>query len=256
MIKISKTAANRPSIKFTRGANQGKDQLDHAKAELVKAYNANKAAYNNGTLKFSFDGSLYGHSKIKDALKKLQAKKCCFCEAFVSHVAHGDIEHFRPKGGYKQKSSDALGRPGYFWLAYDWKNLYFSCQMCNQRHKKNLFPLVDAAKRAKKPSDSLTAEKPAFIDPGKVDPSNHITFVKEVAVPVNGSVLGKKSIKELGLNRPDLLERRLEKLHLLSSLKALIDTGSPSPERTNARNIIASHKKTTGEYSAMIKANF
>ena len=150
MIKINKLANQRPAIKFRSGPNKGKDKLKLATKKLKDEYNADPAAFDAGSKKFEFDSGLYGHKSIKTKLKSLQSKKCCFCEAKVPHIAHGDIEHFRPKGGYKQKDDDDLGRPGYFWLAYDWKNLYFSCQLCNQRHKKNLFPLKDPNKRAKK----------------------------------------------------------------------------------------------------------
>ena len=58
-----------------------------------------------------------------------------FCESKVSHIAYGDVEHFRPKAGYRQRPEDPLVQPGYYWLAYEWSNLLFCCQLCNQRFK-------------------------------------------------------------------------------------------------------------------------
>ena len=70
----------------------------------------------------------YSAKSVKNALIKAQHEKCCFCEAKGTHVAYGDVEHFRPKGGFRQDPNDPLGRPGYYWHAYAWENLFFSCR--------------------------------------------------------------------------------------------------------------------------------
>lgn len=64
----------------------------------------------------------------KKALKKDSAGKCAYCEAPTDVVAHGDVEHFRPKSTY-------------WWLAYCYDNYLSSCQICNQSHKKDKFPI-------------------------------------------------------------------------------------------------------------------
>ncbi len=163
--------------------NRGQRTTDEYKA----AYNEDPVSYQQGGKKFEFDSSLYGAKSVKKALKKAQHSKCCFCEAKIDHVAYGDIEHFRPKKGFRQKATDALGRPGYYWLAYHWPNLYYSCQICNQRYKRNLCPLVDPAKRAVDHNDDLAEEYALFVDPGMPGPENHISFRQEVTFPVNGS---------------------------------------------------------------------
>src|SRR5436305_12373624 len=99
-------------------------------AEGMDATTSNCAAYDGGITTFSFDTSLYGHDSVKRALKAAQHDKCCFCESKISHIAYGDVEHFRPKAGYRQHPADPLSRPGYYWLAYEWSNLYLACQMC------------------------------------------------------------------------------------------------------------------------------
>ena len=132
MIRIQRPA-NVPAVLATRGRAARKK---HEAAVL-----ADPPAYRSGAKKLSVSSSIYGHLDVKAALKVAQSGKCAFCEARVDHVAHGDVEHFRPKKGYRQTASDSLGLPGYYWLAYEWSNLLFSCQICNQRHKGNLFPL-------------------------------------------------------------------------------------------------------------------
>ena len=54
---------------------------------------------------------------VKDALREAQHGKCAFCESKISHIAHGDVEHFRPKAGYRQNPEDPLVQPGYYWLS-------------------------------------------------------------------------------------------------------------------------------------------
>ena len=112
------------------------------------SYTRSKAAYRKGKKNFKFDSKIYGHTTVKKGLIKAQHDKCCFCESKVSHISYGDVEHFRPKGGVRQTPKGPLGKPGYYWLAYEWSNLFFSCQLCNQRFKDNLFPLKNPGDRA------------------------------------------------------------------------------------------------------------
>ena len=67
--------------------------------------------------------------QAKALLKRESADKCAYCEADTSVVAHGDVEHFRPKSAY-------------WWLAYSLDNYTFSCQVCNQIHKGDRFPIA------------------------------------------------------------------------------------------------------------------
>jgi hypothetical protein len=127
-------------------------------------------AFEAGVTMFEFAREIYGHHTVKRALVKAQHGKCCFCESKVTHVSNGHVEHFRPKGGVRQSDQDPLEQPGYFWLAYEWTNLLFACELCNARFKKNLFPLVNPATRARRPDDDLAREDPLFIDPSRDEP--------------------------------------------------------------------------------------
>ncbi len=99
--------------------------------------------------------SQYNKRDVKTALKEMFKGKCAYCESKVTHVAPGDIEHFRPK-------SD----PRYVDLTFEWTNLLLSCPICNgPRHKGTHFPL-DAH------------GNPLLIDPtdGVTDPYRHLRF--------------------------------------------------------------------------------
>jgi hypothetical protein len=66
-------------------------------------------------------------SAAKARLRAESAGKCGYCEGKADHVAHGDVEHFRPKSVY-------------WWLAYCYGNYVYACQICNQTHKGTNFP--------------------------------------------------------------------------------------------------------------------
>ncbi len=106
----------------------------------------NNQLFEKGARVFAFKKNIYGHKSVKDSLKKAQHQKCCFCER---KAETGDIEHLRPKNAYQQKEGEPLSKPGYYWLAYEWDNLFFCCEKCNRSYKRNLFPLLDESKRAK-----------------------------------------------------------------------------------------------------------
>src|ERR1043166_1757000 len=103
--------------------------------------------YLTGRRKFEALPSIYNDPDVKEALRVAQNNKCCYCERCFEDSAYLHIEHYRPKGAYKQNRRDKRRFPGYYWLAYDWDNLYLSCHPCNCSHKGDLFPLADPAER-------------------------------------------------------------------------------------------------------------
>ena len=228
--------------------NRGVPQTDADKA----AYDGAPQDYRSGDKTFEFKGSIYAAKSVKNALKKAQHDKCCFCEAKVAHVAYGDVEHFRPKGGYRQDPDDPLGRPGYYWRAYAWENLFFSCQLCNQRYKKNLFPLRNPDRRARSHHDDPSAEEALFIDPGTLNPEDYISFRQEYPYPIDGNDFGQTTIEVLGLDRETLAERRRDHLGELLLIKVLAE--SELPEAREARDYLRRSIQDSAEYAAMARA--
>jgi len=165
--------------------------------------------YDQGKKTFDkfFKSGIYGHPTVKEALIEAQHGKCCYCEWNVTPGAYGDVEHFRPKG--KVAEDDA--HPGYYWLAYEWSNLLFACQKCNQRFKRTFFPLRDPSKRARShhDHDELSQEEPLLIHPVEEDPQQYVGFYKQEAISIDGKLRGKTTIEVFGLNRIELLEARL-----------------------------------------------
>jgi uncharacterized protein (TIGR02646 family) len=214
-----------------------------------------------GKTSFEFDNKIYGNPDVKTLLRTAQDGKCCFCEAKIEHISYGDVEHYRPKAGWVQ-NEETLNRPGYYWLAYDWDNLFLSCEICNQRHKKNFFPLSDNAKRALSHQDDIKKETPVFIKPDIEDPEKFIEFKEEIPFPSRDSPRGNQTIKKLGLDRETLNERRREKLGLIRDIYNLAkDIPLTTPDiKQKAVNLIKSRETELtadhAEYAAMFRAFF
>ncbi len=158
--------------------------------------------------------------------------KCAYCEAPITDYQHGDIEHFRPKAGVTHENDrpvelcdedgnarlDEQGRPvyhpGYYWLAYDWRNLLPACTKCNQPAdisgrkigKHNRFP-VDG-RHAQHP-DEVANERPLLIHPAsglpEDDPELHLKVDTEKGIIGPKSKRGRTCIEIFALNLRDQL---------------------------------------------------
>lgn len=243
MIRVRKPA-KAPEVLRIRGAQVVR--------QLCATYERDPASYDSGKKTFEFDSDLYGHESVKSALIQAQHAKCAFCESKFAHIDYGDVEHFRPKGGCHQAEGEPFLRPGYYWLVYDWANLFLSCTLCNQHFKKNLFPLKQAARRARNHLGNVGAEEPMLIDPGAENPETFIGFREEVPFAIHGDVRGECTIDILGLRRPALAERRWDLLEKVKALRSVIASGSPDAQW--ARDVLERLQRDTGEYASMVRA--
>jgi len=256
MIRVAKRPAP-PTMLTTRGgpaAQSHRDKYDSAPNE-----------YRRGTRFFrstDFDDAIYAASEVKNALLEDQHSKCAFCESLVQHVSYGTVEHFRPKAGYRLRRGGPLKRPGYYWLAYDWDNLFFCCQLCNEQFKENLFPLRDNRSRARSHVQDLSKERPLLVNPATQEPSHFIGFRRHIAFPVRGCREGVATIDVLGLNREKLAEYRCERLQDLQSLVELcgllraevVRDPSQLPELQQWEARLRAKQEATAEYAAMARA--
>ncbi|HYC92759.1 MAG TPA: AAA family ATPase [Thermoanaerobaculia bacterium] len=129
--------------------------------------------------------------------------KCAYCETPFDRWAGGNVDHFRPKLGACDLEG-TIDPNHYYWLAYDWSNLYIGCGEC-ELNKKTFFPVE--GKRA--PIDgSIRGEQPLLIDPCGEDPRKHLRFLSDGYVR-HTSIRGNVTIKLLGLNRMSLVEKRM-----------------------------------------------
>jgi uncharacterized protein (TIGR02646 family) len=204
--------------------------------------------------------AIYGHSSVKEELIFMQDGKCAFCERRVNE--DGDVEHFRPKKAVQQALGQPLERPGYYWLAYEWTNLVLACSACNQREKRNLFPLENPENRARSSQDDLEAEQPLFIDPAQEDPEEFIGWRAEIPFARSDNRRAMVTIEALGLDRPAIANMRQEALELAQGLAGAIRLNEEHPR--SPKDIAVSHilrqeldklLAQTGEFSAMLRAN-
>jgi len=153
-------------------------------------------------------------------LWQMQHRKCCYCESAIPQ-AFNDVEHYRPKASVKQ-TRKAKAKDGYWWLAWTWPNLLFSCPSCNRTAKNDLFPLAKPANRLQPKAAPPGQEDPLLIDPSNptADPEDHVEF--GFAAGDQGHIYGRtrhgeETIQVCALHRDDLIEVRANELNALDS---------------------------------------
>jgi uncharacterized protein (TIGR02646 family) len=134
------------------------------------------------------DPNIYGHDHVRAALEKLFYDKCAYCRSEITRM-DWNVEHFRPKGHVAERPND---HQGYYWLLYEWTNLYPSCIYCNQRRrdkprwgdltyasaggKMDQFPLENEDTRAMSHHDDVDNERILLIDPCNDQPDNYLSY--------------------------------------------------------------------------------
>jgi hypothetical protein len=161
--------------------------------------------------------------------KNVFAEKCAYCEAKVPHVSPGAAEHWRPKlavsvcdedGKRKRIERDGVPHPGYYWLAYHWRNLVPVCPDCNSgKGKDTQFPIegeyVFGPDECLGLEDLDKREKPLLLHPfhgGSRDPRLHLAFDEHgMPHPRKGSKHGVASIAVFHLDREALNDERRQR---------------------------------------------
>jgi hypothetical protein len=224
----------------------------------------------------------------KPQLKLETGGKCAYCESPTDTVAHGDVEHFRPKSKY-------------WWLAYCYDNYVYACQICNQVHKGDEFPvhatagvwtgpalpvpptpaaLATLAETLTPDALDLTAghaladfliaagkEKAGLVDPYVTDPdplfkwvANDVLKIVELA-PASNRVAAKRAFAgaeaSYGLNREELKRTRYntyEILVLLRDALAAFETDGTHPAlQQRIRDQIKVMTKVDAPYAGMVR---
>jgi hypothetical protein len=135
----------------------------------------------------------YRHTEIKTALKQDSSEKCIYCESKVSAVYFGDVEHMKPKDQYPEST-------------FDWANLGYVCALCNNK-KSNIFD-----------------ESVPFINPYTEQPTDFLKAAGAYVFHLPANKRGEITELTLELNRPELIERRKERIDLIRSLADKIAT--------------------------------
>lgn len=187
-----------------------------------------------------YEKKLYGRKSLRQSYFFAREEpfhgKCAYCEAPISDFSHGNIDHFRPKGRVRDAENrtvhllDEEGRPrrdengilelhpGYYWLAYDWRNLLPTCDKCNQSNrigdkvigKHDRFPVE--GRHAQTPEE-IADERPLLLHPGSQDeeddPRRHLDVDPKKGLLVAKTPRGEACIEIFGLNiRDQLVQER------------------------------------------------
>ncbi|MBF4428008.1 HNH endonuclease, partial [Vibrio anguillarum] len=123
------------------------------------------------------------------ALKDESFAKCMYCESVVGHVAHEHIEHIKPKSVAKY--------PEY---TFEWDNLGLACPVCNM-NKSDIYD-----------------DKLPFINPYIDEPSDFFVAAGPCIFSKSGVRRAELTEKILKLNRPELIEQRLERIEYIREL--------------------------------------
>jgi len=183
-----------------------------------------------------FDRKIFAdENRVRPALEKLFIDKCAYCETKFLAAADWDVEHFRPKGRVAKQED----HPGYYWLCYEWENLYPSCPHCNQRRrdkprwgdlrtlpaggKLDQFPLLDEETRAMSPDDDIYQEHTLLIDPCYDDPEWYLVYDPHGQIhPLEDNPYGETTIEVFHLKRRRLRDARRGVIRLTSKILAKI----------------------------------
>ncbi|HEV7744196.1 MAG TPA: hypothetical protein VGO56_04290 [Pyrinomonadaceae bacterium] len=152
--------------------------------------------------------------------------KCAYCESAIDADQPGDIDHFRPKGEVRDlegavvsvgdEHGNFTSHPGYYWLAYDWRNLLPACADCNRPSKKKTkgtrvgkgsrFPVANEYAVSAGAEDH---EQPLLINPADPDeePSLHMEF-DDLGILFAKSERGAVCERVFGLNMREALVRK------------------------------------------------
>src|ERR1041385_5104110 len=109
-----------------------------------------------------FNDTVYKY--LKPNLQKVFHSKCAYCETLLISDA-GEVDLFRPKLGAINLDKKKNTPDHYWWLAYEWENLYLSCHKCNFS-KASKFPVRDERGALEDPISKLRkTEQALLLDP-------------------------------------------------------------------------------------------
>lgn len=167
----------------------------------------------------------YKHERNKSALIASTNGKCMYCEAKISHVNYGHVEHIKPKAAQ------------YFpHLEFDWDNLGYVCDKCNVAKGSKYFAGCE------------------FINPYAEEPSDSL---RPYGTFIFGNALSERAeltINELQLNRADLIERRDERIKSIHRAYLAAQRFENDAVRNSALDELKKEAMPDKEFSLVISA--
>ena len=168
----------------------------------------------------------YNQTDVREALRTECHGKCMYCESRIGHITYDHIEHIKPKAKDKYPK-----------LTFTWENLGLTCPMCNMNKK-----------------DEYDEAAP-FVNPYEDDPDRHFVAAGGLVYHRAGDLRAEVTERKLELNRPELLEQRLERIN---AVRALADryACAAEPLKSLLRNEIRREAESNKTYSMCVKSAF
>ncbi|MBK7008779.1 MAG: AAA family ATPase [Saprospiraceae bacterium] len=187
-------------------------EMKIAKKRLDEFYSRSEGSRSQERYSRPFEPQLT--KEIIGSLRLLFKNKCAYCESPLPPASTtGNIENFRPKSNARGLEKD-FSREHYWWLTYEWENLYFTCEKCN-RYKSSWFPVEGKRAKPLTPLKEIRLkEKTLLVDPCFDRPEEHLVYDDKGNVDFL-TAKGKTTIGILKLNRADLITARQETVKLL-----------------------------------------
>lgn len=181
----------------------------NSKKRLEEFYLKSKESRSQQKYSQPFEKEL--RDKFLEALREVFKGKCAYCESPISfNRAQSEYDHFRPKGGARGLNKE-FSTDHYWWLTYEWNNIYLSCSHCNQ-YKSTWFPVEGKRIPLNRPyKEVVYHEKALLIDPCIDKPEEHLIFNEQGGIEAISSK-GATTIEILKLDRSELVNARLEVL--------------------------------------------
>lgn len=180
-------------------------EVEIAKKRLEEFYLKSKESRSQQKYSQPFEKEL--RDKFLEPLRKVFKGKCAYCESSLSlDNLHSEYDHFRPKGGARGLDKE-FSTDHYWWLTYDWNNIYLSCPHCNQ-YKSTWFPVDGKRIPLNTPYEEIIShEKALLIDPCIDKPEEHLIYSEDGEVDFL-TPKGKTTIEIIKLNRIELVRAR------------------------------------------------
>jgi energy-coupling factor transporter ATP-binding protein EcfA2 len=163
-------------------------------------------------LEHTFDATVYRATDVMERLFAVFRDKCAFCESAVGALSPAEVVHLRPVGNTLDLGG-SVSPDHYWWLAYDWRNLYLSCSTC-ARVRGTRFPVRGTRRRPGTDWPELDREDPLLLDPCRDHPEPLLLYFGDGTV-VSDDERGRVTCDMFDLNRTALVEARRDTLDRL-----------------------------------------
>lgn len=216
MLKINRANTDIPSSLFSDRAKNARRAIEQVLI-LSPELRAQRRA--------PIEPDVYLAEDVRQSLTKLFFGKCAFCESEIGSASPVIVHHFRPTSNANDSRDYSSDTHYYAWFAYEWGNLYPACPDCD-RSKSSYFPVSGVrAPLLCSLDEARQVEAGTILDPCHEEPLKHLNF-KWNGVAVGSSAQGGITIEAFALNRPTLVQKRLEAGRLIySRLRSILTPG-------------------------------